>query len=431
MAGSSPKLRDDDARLRGDRARPDIDGLRAWIRLGAATLFATLGGAGMWAIVVVLPALQDEFALNRGAASLSYTSTMVGFALGNVVVGRLIDRLGFVRPAFVAVLLLSAGFALAAVAPSFVVVTLAQALLIGLGASVSFGPLIADTSLWFERHRGLAITLVASGNYVAGALWPIAIRWALAYAGWRWTYLGIALVCFVGMNLLLVALRGRPRPVGAERGAETTVAEATTFEGSRIDMPLAVLLGLLCLAGIGCCVAMSTPQVHLVAYSSDLGYGVANGANMLSVMLGAGIISRVLSGYVADRIGGVRTLLIGSLLQGLSLMLFIPLTGLPALYAVSLIFGLAQGGIVPCYAIIVRENMPAAQAGRGVGIVIMATIGGMALGGWLSGFIHDQTGSYAAAFANGVAWNLLNLLLMSVLLWRSIRFARRTGEVAV
>ena len=431
MARSSRSARDDDARPLGDQARADIDGLRAWIRLAAATLFATLGGAGMWAIVVVLPALQDEFALNRGAASLSYTATMVGFALGNVVVGRLIDRLGFVRPAFVAVLLLSAGFALAAFAPTFTVVTLAQALLIGLGASVSFGPLIADTSLWFERHRGLAITLVASGNYVAGALWPIAIRWALAYVGWRWTYLGIALVCFVGMNLLLLALRGRPGPAGAEREAETPATGAPAFGRSRIDVPPAVLLPLLCLAGIGCCVAMSTPQVHLVAYASDLGYGIGNGANMLSLMLGAGIISRVLSGYVADRIGGVRTLLIGSLLQGLSLMLFIPLTSLPALYAVSLIFGLAQGGIVPCYAIIIRENMPAAEAGRGVGIVIMATIGGMALGGWLSGFIHDQTGSYAAAFTNGVAWNFMNVLLMSLLLWRSTPFARRADEVAL
>ena len=406
--------------------RPDIDGPRAWIRLAAALGFATLGGAGMWAVVVVLPAIQDEFALDRGVASLSYTATMVGFALGNVVVGRLIDRLGFVRPAFVATSMLSGGFALAALAPSFLLVALAQGLLIGAGASVSFGPLLADISHWFERRRGLAITVAASGNYVAGALWPIAIRMALPGLGWRWTYLGIALVCFLGMSLLLLVLRGRPRAGPAGRRPAGSAAP----KSRPVDMPPVLLQGLLILAGLGCCVAMSTPQVHIVAYCSDLGYGVANGANMLSIMLGAGIVSRILSGYVADRIGGIRTLLAGSLLQGISLMLFVPLTSLPSLYAVSLVFGLAQGGIVPCYAIIVREYMPAAEAGRRVGIVIMATIGGMALGGWLSGFIHDQTGSYAAAFMNGIAWNLMNVLIMSFLLWRTSRPARQAGGLA-
>ncbi len=397
--------------------RPDVDGPRAWFRLVAAMAFATLGGAGMWAVVVVLPSVQAEFHLERGTVSLSYTATMAGFALGNVVVGRLIDRMGFARPAFVATLMLSSGFALAAVASSFLLVALAQGLLIGAGASVSFGPLLADISHWFERRRGLAITLVASGNYLAGALWPIAIRLALPGLGWRLTYLGIALVCLVGMSLLLLVLRGRPR-VDADG---LSALGAATPRRRQLDMPPALLQGLLILAGLGCCVAMSTPQVHIVAYAEDLGYGMANGANMLSLMLGAGIVSRILSGYVADRIGGIRTLLAGSFLQTVSLLLFVPMTGLPTLYVVSLVFGLAQGGIVPCYAIIVRECMPAAEAGRRVGIVIMATIAGMALGGWLSGFIHDRTGSYAAAFLNGVAWNVMNLAIMSYLLWRSTR----------
>ncbi len=408
-------------------ARTDVDGPRAWIRLAASVGFATLGGAGMWAVVVVLPALQAEFALDRATASLSYTATMVGFAFGNVVTGRLIDRMGFVRPAAAATLMLSCGFALAALSPSFAFVALAQCLLIGAGASVSFGPLLADISHWFERRRGLAITLVASGNYIAGALWPVVIRMALPGFGWRGTYAGIALACLLGMSLLLLVLRGRPRGEPAGTPAATPRAPARSRE---IGLPPVLLQALLVLAGLGCCVAMSTPQVHIVALCSDLGYGVANGADMLSIMLGAGIVSRVLSGYVADRIGGIRTLLIGSLLQGISLMLFVPLTGLPSLYAVSLVFGLAQGGIVPCYAIIVREYMPAAQAGRRVGIVIMATIGGMALGGWLSGFIHDRTGSYAAAFMNGIAWNVMNVLIMSFLLWRTTRTMRRAQGIA-
>jgi MFS family permease len=178
---------------------------------------------------------------------------------------------------------------------------------------------------------------------------------------------------------------------------------------------------LLVIAGLGCCVAMSMPQVHIVAYCADLGYGVARGAEMLSLMLATGIISRLASGFLADRIGGIKTLLIGSVLQGLSLLFYIPFDGLASLYIVSAMFGLAQGGIVPCYAIIVREYMPAREAGQRVGIVIMSTILGMALGGWMSGFIYDQTGSYAAAFLNGIAWNLVNVTAMALLLWRSGR----------
>lgn len=392
----------------------DIDGRKAWIRLVASIAFATLGGAGMWAVVVVLPAIQSEFGVDRAAASLPYTATMIGFAIGNVVIGRLIDRHGFVRPALVATLLLAAGFALAATAGSLAVFTIIQGLMIGLGASASFGPLLADISHWFRKRRGLAVALAASGNYLAGAIWPIVLQAIVRDAGWRTAYLTVAVVCLVGMTALLAVLR-TPAPKAALHPA----AGPGRFSAGSTGLSPAGLQGLLVVAGLGCCVAMSMPQVHIVAYCADLGYGVARGAEMLSLMLAGGIVSRVLSGTVADRIGGIRTLLLGSLMQGISLMLFIPVNGLASLYAVSLIFGLAQGGIVPCYAIIVREYMPAAEAGRRVGIVIMATIAGMALGGWLTGLIYDLTGSYSAAFMNGIAWNILNVTVMAFLLWRT------------
>jgi MFS family permease len=164
---------------------------------------------------------------------------------------------------------------------------------------------------------------------------------------------------------------------------------------------------------------MSMPQVHIVAYCADLGYGVARGAEMLSLMLGAGIISRLASGFLADHIGGVRTLLLGSVLQGMALFFYLPFDGLMSLYIVSLIFGLSQGGIVPSYAIIVREYLPAREAGQRIGTVIMATVVGMAFGGWLSGWIYDVTGSYQAAFINGIAWNLMNIAVMTTLLLRT------------
>jgi MFS family permease len=176
---------------------------------------------------------------------------------------------------------------------------------------------------------------------------------------------------------------------------------------------------LLCLAAVACCVAMSMPQVHIVAYCTDLGFGPARGAEMLSLMLFSGIISRLVSGWICDHIGGIRTLLLGSALQGLALLMFLPASGMMSLYAVSAMFGLFQGGIVPAYAIIVREHFAAREAGARTGAVIMASLIGMALGGWLSGWVFDLTGSYRAAFLNGIAWNLLNLSIVGWLFWRT------------
>jgi MFS family permease len=176
---------------------------------------------------------------------------------------------------------------------------------------------------------------------------------------------------------------------------------------------------LLCVAGVACCVAMSMPQVHIVAYCGDLGYGAAQGARMLSLMLAAGIVSRLVSGVICDRIGGLRTLLLGSLLQGTALLLFLPFDSLASLYVISALFGLFQGGIVPSYAIIVREYFPPAEAGARVGTVLMCTLFGMALGGWMSGKVFDLTGSYHAAFLNGLAWNALNVSIALFLLART------------
>lgn len=395
---------------------PGIDSAYAWMRLGISMLLSTIGGVGMWAVVVVLPAVQAEFGVDRAAASMPYTATMVGFAVGNVVVGRAIDRMGYWIPALIASVALGAGFLLASLTTSVLQFTLVQGILIGVGTSAIFGPLIADISHWFNRRRGVAVTAAAAGSYLAGAIWPIVMPYVMQSEGWRFTYAAIGVVCLATMvPLILLLRRGAPR------------AAVSGSPGSRPVQPIslspAALQVLLVVAGLGCCVAMSMPQVHIVAYCMDLGYGVARGADMLSIMMAAGVVSRLASGFLADRIGGVKTLLIGSVLQALSLLLYIPFDGLASLYVVSLVFGLSQGGIVPCYAIIVREYMPAREAGQRVGIVIMATIFGMAIGGWMSGWIYDLTGSYAAAFLNGIAWNLLNIAAMVLLLWKARRSA--------
>jgi predicted MFS family arabinose efflux permease len=249
-------------------------------------------------------------------------------------------------------------------------------------------------------------------------LWPPLLQYEMTSAGWRHTYLAIGIFCVCATLPLIFGL-GRRAP--AHPNASTLAAASTTSTRDLGISPNALMV-LLCVAGLGCCVAMSMPQVHIVAYCGDLGYGPARGAEMLSAMLGFGIVSRIGSGLLADRLGGAATLLIGSVLQGVTLFLYLLFDGLVSLYIISALFGLFQGGIVPMYAIIVRQYFAPKQAGIRIGIVLMATLFGMALGGWMSGIIFDHTGSYRAAFLNGLIWNAVNV---AVMLWLVSRPARR------
>jgi MFS family permease len=392
-----------------------LDSRASWARLARLLLVSSIGGVGMWSVVVTLPAVQQEFGVARAGAALPYTLTMLGFAAGGVIMGRVADRFGIARAAAFAGLMLAAGYALASRTHDLLTYALAHGVLIGmLGSGTLFGPVMVDASLWFRRRRGLAVAIAASGSYLAGAVWPPIVAATMQAYGWRATELGISAVMLLAIPPLAWTLRARP-PV--PQGAAAAAGAATT----RIKLGLApgVLLALLIVAGLGCCVAMSMPQVHIVAYCGDLGYGPARGAEMLSLMLGLGILSRVGSGWVADRIGGLPTLLAGSVLQMGSLALYLFFDGLTSLYVISALFGLFQGGIVPSYTIIVREYFPLRGIGAKVGLVLGATIVGMALGGWMSGEIFDRTGSYRLAFANGIAWNLMNAAIAATLLWRA------------
>ncbi|HMQ94445.1 MFS transporter, partial [Amaricoccus sp.] len=307
-------------------ADPHLDGRYAWLRLAVSVLAATVASVGMWAVILVLPAVQAEFGVGRADASLPYTATMLGFAAGNFWLGRFVDRFGIAVVLTAAAVALAAGFGLAAVSRNIWDFTLAQGLLIGVGTSAGFGPLLADVSHWFRRRRGIAVATAACGNYLAGAIWPLGLRGILAEDGWRAAYLVIAVICLAVIVPLALMLRRRLPVAAMASGAPGGPAQPMAAGFSP-----ATLQWLLALAGIGCCVAMSMPQVHIVAYCADLGYGVAVGAEMLSLMLAAGIVSRLASGLLADWIGGVRTLLLGSVLQGLALLLYLPFDGLASL----------------------------------------------------------------------------------------------------
>jgi MFS family permease len=399
-----------------------VDSRESWVRLFIALLLMTIGAAGMYVIVVVLPAVQSEFQIDRAQASLPYTLTMIGFGLGGILMGRLGDKFGVALPLVGASICMGLGFILAANASHFWIFAFAQGVLIGLlGSSATFAPLMTEISFWFNKKRGIAVAICASGNYLGGAVWPAIVQPMVEAQGWRATFTGIGLFCWATMiplSLLLHRGTKASKLLRVQAAPNMNVAVNAESKELPLGMPAKKLLFLLSVAGVACCVAMAMPQVHIVAYCNDLGYGTLRGAQMLSTMLAFGIASRLISGLICDRIGGLRTLMLGSVLQGAALLLFIPFDGLISLFVISALFGLFQGGIVPSYAIIVREHFSPSFAGANVGTVIMATLLGMALGGWMSGKIFDLTGSYHAAFLNGVAWNLLNLTIAGYLLYR-------------
>jgi MFS family permease len=388
------------------------DSGQAWVRLALALLIGSIGSVGMWSVVVVLPVVQPEFAATRGAVSLAFTLTMLGFGLGGIVTGRITDRFGIVAAMALSIAFLGSAYVLAGLSTTLWQFILVH-FLIGLGASATFGPLMAEASHWFERYRGLAVTIVASGNYVGGTIWPPLVNWGIQSHGWRTTHIAIGIFVAVAMTLVLLLLR-------AQTGGATR-RNHDNAPPPRVDLRLSTntLTALLGIASISCCVAMAMPQVHIVAYCGDLGYGVARGAEMLSLMMAFGVVSRIGSGFLADKIGGIRTLLIGSVAQGFALLFYLFFDSLTSLYLISAMFGLFQGGIVPSYAIIVRDTMPASDAATRVGIVIFASVFGMSFGGWVSGVIFDATGSYAAAFLNGLGWNAVNITIMVSLLIRA------------
>ena len=403
-----------------------IESRYAWTRLFASLFISTVGSAGMYLVVIILPEIEAEFGISRGAASFSYTTLMCGFGLGGILFGRLVDKHGILKPLVFSAIALGASFVVAGVSRIIYMVYLTHFLIGFFGCAVVFAPLVSDISKWFNNRRGFAVSICACGNFLAGAIWPPIFVVALSSVGWRtgYVYAGI-LSLFIILPALFFLRIPSPQNVGTE-SSSGSVGGADIF-----GMSATQLTCLLCLAGLSCCIAMSMPTVHIVSLCSDRGFGISVGAKMLSAMLFFGVISRLGFGFISDRLGGIRTILIGSLLQAIALIFYLFAETLPGLFAVSVMFGLFQGGIVPCYALIVREYFPSSEAGIRLGIVISATVLGMALGGWVSGFIYDWTGSYSTALIHGIVWNGVNLLAILFLLHKSsLFFSRDRGNLS-
>lgn len=385
------------------------DSRQAWIRLVIIFMMSVIGTAGMWSVVIILPNIQNEFELDRAASTYPYVATMFGYGIGNVIIGRMLDKIGIKKPIIFALSLLVTSYLISFFAINVFWLSLIQFFL-GFSAAAFFGPMMADISNYFFKRKGLAVSLVASGQHLCGAIWPFLIKGFLLEGDWRNAHLFIALVCSILIPILFCFL-GNKLPKMNIKQKSTTQDEDIN---SKVNLSISnrQIQILLMIAGVLCCVAMSMPQVHIVPLCIDNGYGLAVGTEILSFMLFAAVASRVIFGFLSDKIGPIQTLILGSSLQAISLTMFLPFNSQLSLYIVAICFGLSQGGIVPIYAVIISKFLPSNEVAERVGWLIFATIIGMSLGGWLSGEIYDFTNSYKLAFINGIFWNIINLCIM-------------------
>jgi MFS family permease len=358
------------------------DSRRAWIRLAVAVLIGSLGSVGMWSVVVALPVVQTEFGASRGTASLAFTLVMLGFGSGGVLTGKITDRYGIVTAIGLGIGILGLGYIGAGYSPSiwsFILFHFA----IGLSSSATFGPLMAEASHWFDRYRGLAVAIAASGNYIGGAIWPPLVNFGIQTYGWRTTHIAVGIFTAVAMTVALVGLR-------MLMGAATRRSHVNAAP-PRIDLRLSTnaLTVILALASISCCVAMSMPQF---TSSPIAAIRLWRGARRRDAVADAGfcIISRIGSGFLADRIGGIRTLLIGSVAQATALLFYLFFDGLTSLYIISAMFDCSRAARAELRHHRARGDAGLEAATR-VGIVIFASVFGMSFGGWIPVWIFDAT----------------------------------------
>ena len=407
-----------------ERAAPhSVESPYAWLVVAASMVLMAVCSGGMYLVVVALKPIAAEFGWPRSVPSLAYAAIMAGMGIGGILWGRVSDRIGAGPPAAMAVVAVATGATMVGASDGRLQFLAAHGFMIGfLGNAALFTPLLANTTRWFDRRRGFAVALVASGQGVAGAVWPPVFRYLIETEGWRGAYDTFAIVALaVGLPTSVFLFR---RPATASGGGRAgTVSEGDTILGFAPTTVLAILS----LAIIGCCVAMAMPIVHVIAHASDLGHRAIRAAEILAVLLGCTFLSRIAWGLITDRIGGMRTLFYGCLAQIVALSMYLFIDGLAALYVVSALFGLGFGGIIPSYTIVIRELFPVRGLGWRIGAVYFFGTLGMALGGYLGGAIFDVSGSYRVAFAVGVAFNVANLALLAILMWRRVRPVLQTA----
>ncbi|MBV8778719.1 MAG: MFS transporter [Alphaproteobacteria bacterium] len=390
-----------------------VEGRGAWTAAAVALAILAFSYGSPLLITVGLKPITAGLDTVRQVTSLAAALTWVGTGAGGILMGWLADRIGIRRTVLFGAAMIAAGLAVSAIGTVWALFV-SHGLLLGLlGNGAMFPPLLVYVSRWFDRRRGTALALIASGQYIAGMVWPTVFEHAMARYGWQATMIGYGIVVLLAIPPLALCFL-HPAPAQHVSAAMAGPQRTRATLGLRPNL----VLGLLCAAGFCCCVPMALPQSHLVAFCTDVGVAPATSALMLSVLQAAAFCSRQFWGWLADRVGGLLTLILGSACQAVAIAAFLLTKSEAGLFTVSAAFGLGFSGIVPAYVLIVRELFPSAEAAWRVPMVLFVSMGGMAFGSWFAGALYDNFGYYAPAFAVGVAFNLANLTLIGFLLLR-------------
>jgi MFS family permease len=392
--------------------RPSIEGRGSWIAAAATLAILSISYGAPLLIVVGLKPIQEALGTDRSVIALAGSLVWVGTGLGGIPMGWLADRIGIRAVVAIGAVATAFGLAVSTIGGT-IPLYLGHGLLIGLiGNGAVYAPLLIYVSRWFDRRRGAAIALISSGQYIAGVFWPSIFERGIAAYGWQTAMLGYAAIVLVCILPLLPLLHAVPRPVSS--GGPANAGRNRSVLGLRPNLVQAVI----CVAGFCCCIPMAIPNSHLVAFCSDIGVTPVHGAAMLSVLLGCAFVSRQFWGAMADRIGGLRTVMAGSACQAAAIGAFLLTQNEAGLFVIAGVYGLGFSGLIPSYSVAIRDLFPSAEASWRIPTVLFTAMSGMAVGSWLAGRLYDHFASYAPAFATGVVFNLLNLVLVGFLVSR-------------
>lgn len=387
----------------------------SWVVVAASLTVLTVAFGAPLVVAVAMKPIAAGLNVPRSVPALAGSATFIGSGVGGILMGWVAERFGARRLAAFGILMIGAGMWVSAQG-STATLLVGQGLMVGfLGMACLFAPLVTLVSRWFDRRRGTALALVASGQYLSGMLWTSLLEWAVERFGWQQTMLTYGALAVLTMLPVCLLLRPAPKPVmsGGWHGPAPG--------GLVLGWPPAVVGTLIPIAIFLCCVPMAMPPGHLVAFCSDIGLSPARGAAMMSVMLGVAFAGRQLWGWMADRVGGLTTALAGSSVQAVALVGFLVTRDETMLFVASAVFGMGFSGLVPAYVMAIRELFPDREAAWRVPVLLLAGQGGMAVGSWMAGAVYDQSGAYGAAFAVGMGFNLVNLVLLGLLAGRRPR----------
>jgi MFS family permease len=399
---------------------PSIETRASWAIAFTVLAVMSFAFGAPFVTVVALKPIAAELGSARSVPALGYSLAWFGSAVGGLAMGRIADRVGTRWTMAFGALMIGVGLAIASTAHSPWLLWLGHGVFVGvLGIGGINAPGYVYVSRWFDRHRGTALALISSGQYVAGAVWPSIFERGIAQYGWRPTMLTFGCtVAVVVTPLALLTLRTAPETI------PPATASGPHIRTTVLGLPANLVLALLAAAAFMCCVPMAMPQSHLVAFCTDIGIPASQGAAMLSVLLGCAFLSRQMWGWISDRVGGLHTILCGSIAQLVAMTGFLTIRNEAGLFAVSTFFGLGFAGMIPAYVLAVRQLFPVAEASWRVPTVLLFSGSGMATGGWLAGYLYDRFGFYGIAFAAGMAFGVCNLVIICALVLRNQQLFR-------